>query len=160
MRVLGKPGPAVNDVEFNKSGSEFVTASDSGVVTVWNAHSYQPVRSIDACPSPSTGSFSPDGSKIVVACGNGGAPVFATATGQQLTVLQGANVGEVNSAAFSPNGARIVTTWDADNTGGVNIWSSELATTSLPELERMAQQRVIRRLTPAEYRQYLAGISG
>jgi WD40 repeat protein len=160
MQVLGKPGPAVNDVEFNQSGSEFVTASDSGVVTVWSAHGYRPVRSIDACPSPSTASFSPDGSKIVIACGNGGAPVFATATGQQLTVLQGANVGEVNSAAFSPNGARIVTTWDADNTGGVNIWSSELATTSLPELERMAQQRVIRRLTPAEYRQYLAGIGG
>jgi WD40 repeat protein len=160
MRVLGKPGPAVNDVEFNKSGSEFVTASDSGMVTVWNAHGYQRVRSINACPSPSTASFSPDGSQIVVACGNGAAPVFATATGEQLTVLQGANVGELNSAVFSPNGARIVTSWDADDTGGVNIWSSELATTSLPELERMAQQRVIRRLTPAEYQQYLAGISG
>jgi WD40 repeat protein len=160
MRVLGKPGPAVNDVEFNKSGSKFVTASDSGVVTVWNARSYRQVRSINACPSPSTASFSPDGSKIVVACGNGGAPVFATATGQQLTVLEGANVGEVNSAAFSPDGKSIVTTFDADNAGGVRIWSSELATTSLPALERLAKQRVTGTLTPSERQQYLTGISG
>ena len=160
MRVLGEPGPAVNDIEFNKGGSEFVTASDSGVVTVWNARSYRQVRSINACPSPDTASFSPDGSKIVVACGNGGAPIFATATGQQLTVLEGANVGEVNSAAFSPDGKSIVTTFDADAAGGVRIWSSELATTSLPALERLAKQRATGTLTPSERQQYLTGISG
>jgi WD40 repeat protein len=160
MRLLGKAGPAINDVEFNKSGSEFVTASDSGIVTVWNASNYRQVRSINACPSPSTASFSPDGSKIVVACGNGGAPVFATATGQQLTLLEGANVGEVNSAAFSPDGKSIVTTFDADGAGGVRIWSSELATTSLPALERLAEQRVPGTLAPSERQQYLTGIHG
>jgi WD40 repeat protein len=159
MRVLGKPGPAINDVEFNKSGNEFVTASDGGIVTIWNGRNYRQVRSINACPSPSTASFSPDGSTIVVACGNGGAPVFATATGQQLTLLEGANVGEVNSAAFSPDGKNIVTTFDADNMGGVRIWSSGLATTSLPALERLAEQRVTGTLTPSERQEYLTGVS-
>jgi WD40 repeat protein len=160
LRSLGKPGPAVNDVEFAKSGSEFVTASDSGVVTVWDADSYRQVLSINACPSPGAASFSPDGSKIVVACGDGGVPVFATATGQQLTMLEGAKVGEVNSAAFSPDGKSIVTTFDADDTGGVCIWSSELATTSLRTLERLAERRVPGMLTPAEIQQSLTGISG
>jgi WD40 repeat protein len=159
-RVLGRLGPGINDLEFNNRGSQFVTSSDSGVVTVWNAGDDRPVRSINACPSPTTASFSPDGSKIVVACGNGGAPVFDAATGQQLTVLVGANVGEVNSAAFSPDGKSIVTTFDADGTGGVQIWNSELATTSLSKLERIAAQRITRTLTPSERQEYLAGISG
>jgi WD40 repeat protein len=159
MRVLSKAGPAVNDVEFNKTGSEFVTAADSGVVTIWDAHHYRQVRSINACPSPNTASFSPDDRKIVVACGNGGAPVFDAATGQQLTVLEGANVGEVNSAAFSPDGKSVVTTFDADSTGGVQIWNSELAK-SLPALERIAEQRITRTLTAAERQEYLTGISG
>ena len=91
VRVLGTPGPPISDIEFNKSGSEFVTASESGVVTVWAARDDRPLRSIDACPSPNTASFSPDGSKIVVACGDGSAPVFAAATGRQLTVLSAAS---------------------------------------------------------------------
>jgi len=42
----------------------------------------------------------------------------------------------------------------------VSIWSSELATTSLPALERIAEHRVTRRLTPAERLEYLTGVSG
>ena len=159
-RVLGKPGPAVNDVEFNASGSQFVTATDGGVVTVWDARHYRQVRLISACPLTNTASFSPDGHKVVVACGDGSAPVFDAASGELLTVLEGAKVGEVNSAAFAPDGKHIVTAWDADGTGGVQIWSSELATTSLPALENLTKHRITRTLTAAERKQYLTGISG
>jgi WD40 repeat protein len=158
--VLGKPGPAVNDVEFNASGSQFVTATDGGVVTLWDARHDRQVRSISACPSPSTASFSSDERKIVVACGDGSAPVFDAATGELLTVLKGAEVGEVNSAAFSPDGKSIVTTWDGDGTGGVRIWSSDLVTTSLQTLENLAKHRITRTFTAAERKQYLTGISG
>ena len=160
IRVLGTPGPSISDIEFNKSGSEFVTASESGVVTVWAARDDRRLRSIDACPSPSTASFSPDGSKIVVACGDGSAPVFAAATGRQLTVLSAASAGTVSSAAFSPDGKTIVTAIDAGDAGGVQIWNSELATPSLPALERLAEQRLTRKLTAAERKEYLTGISG
>ena len=158
VRVLGTPGPRISDVEFNKSGSEFVTASASGVVTVWAARDGRLLRWIDACPSPNTASFSPDGSKIVVACGDGSAPVFA-ATGRQLTVLSAASAGTVSSAAFSPDGKTIVTAIDAGDVGGVQIWNSELATPSLPVLERLAE-RLTRKLTAAEREEYLTGISG
>ena len=159
-RVLGTPGPSISDVEFNKSGSEFVTASESGVVTIWAARDGRPLRSIDACASPNTASFSPDGSKIVIACGDGSAPVFAAATGRQLTVLSAASAGTVSSAAFSPDGKTIVTAIDAGDVGGVQIWNSELATPSLPALERLAEQRITRKLTAAERKEYLTGISG
>ena len=95
IRTLGRPGPYISDAEFNKSGSEFVTASASGVVTVWAARDDRRLRSIHACPSPSTASLSPDGSKIVVACGDGSAPVFDAATGRLLTVVPAASAGTV-----------------------------------------------------------------
>jgi WD40 repeat protein len=137
-----------------------VTASASGVVTVWAARDGRPLLSIDACPSPNTASFSPDGSKIVVACGDGSAPVFAAVTGRQLTVLSAASAGTVSSAAFSPDGKSIVTAIDAGDVGGVQIWNSELATPSLPALERRAERRLTRKLTAAERKEYLTGISG
>ena len=158
--VLGTPGPPISDIEFNKSGSEFVTASGSGVVTVRAARDDRMLRSIHACPSPSTASFSPDGSKIVVACGDGSAPVFAAATSQQLTVLSATSAGTVSSAAFSPDGKTIVTAIDAGDAGGVQIWNSELATRSLPALKRLAERRVTRKLTAAERKEYLTSISG
>ena len=164
MGALGVPGPRINDVNFNSSG-EIVTASDDGVVTIWTARDDRRLLSINACPAPSTASFSPDGSKIVVACADGSAPVFDAATGQQMTVLQAANAGIVKSAAFSPDGKSIVTAFGADGadgyaTGGVRIWSSELATSSLTRLIGLAEQRITRTLTPAERQDYLVGISG
>ena len=159
-RVLGGLGPGISDLAFNTTGTRFVTASDSGVVTVWDAGDDRQLLSINACPSPTTASFSPDGHTIVVACGAGGAPVFDAATGQQLTVLGEADVGSVNSAAFSPDGKSIITTWGADGTGGVQIWSSQLATTNLPALERIARQRITRKLTASERQEYLTGVGG
>ncbi len=160
LKRLGTGGPVVTDVQFNPSGTEFTTTSDSGIVTIWSARTYQRLLLIPACPSPDTASFSPDGSKIVVACGDGSAPVFDVLTGQQLTVLQAANAGTVNDAAFSPDGRSIVTAYGAGGTGGVRIWNAELATTSVPAIERFAELRITRKLTAAELRTYLAGASG
>ena len=156
--ALGAPGPAITDVQYNRSGSEFVTASSAGVVTIWNAHDYRPLLAIDACPTPNTASFSPKGSKVVVGCGNGSAPVFDARTGNQLTVLPG--TGLVNSAAFSPDGKSIVITFGANGTGGLEIWNSQLANPSVTALEQLAEHRITRRLTPAERKLYLAGIRG
>jgi WD40 repeat protein len=159
LRRLGSAGPVITDVQFNRAGTEFATASDSGIVTIWSASTDRPILLIPACPSPNTASFSPGGGKIVVACGDGTAPVFDAVTGQQLTVLQAANAGTVNDAAFSPHGGSIVTAYGAAGTGGVRIWNSELAT-ALPALEKLAELRVTRKLTPAERKSYLADTSG
>jgi WD40 repeat protein len=145
---------------FNRSGSEFVSSSEGGTLTVWTARDDRPGRPIAACPSLSTASPSPDGREIVAACGDGGAQVFNAATGEQLTVLPATNAGHVSSAGFSPDGESIITSVDAEGTGAVQIWNSELANPSASVIKRIAERRVTRQLTPAERRTYLSGISG
>ena len=159
-QVLGIPGPSISDIESNRSGSEFVTASASGILIVWATGDDRPLRSIDACQSPSTASFSPDGTKIVVACGDGTVRVFDAITLQMLVSLQATRAGNVSYAAFSPDGRNIVTAVYAGNTGCVQIWSSGLATTSVQVLERIAEQRLPRELTAAQLQGYLTSTSG
>jgi WD40 repeat protein len=160
LRVLGTRGQAIVTIGFDTIGSKFVTASQSGAVTVWATGDGRPGRPINVCPSFNSVSLSPDGSKIVAACGDGGAPVFDAATGKQLIVLPAASSGAVDSASFSPDGKRIITAIDAGNVGGIQIWNSELATPSRTKLMQLARQRVTGQLTPAERQEYLAGISG
>ncbi len=154
---LGSLGPPIDDVQYNQSGSKFVTSSESGIVGVWDARDGRLLRSIDACPSPRAATFSPDGSMIAVACGDGAVRVFDTASGQTLTVLQGTNAGIVADLAFSPDGKSIVAAIDAGDTGGVEVWNTELATPSLTALEQLARQRVPQKLTAAQQQQYLNG---
>jgi WD40 repeat protein len=156
VRVLGKLGPAIRDLEFNRTGSEFVTAAESGHVTVWTASRDRPVLTFDACPTPNTASYSPNGKEIVVACSDGTARVFATGTGKLLTVLTAAADGGVNSAEFSPNGRNIVLAF----VGGIEVWSSQLATSSLTALEEIAQRRVNATLSQAERASGLASVNG
>lgn len=159
-RILGTPGPILNYISFNRSGSEFVTASASGVVSTWNAHDDRVLRAFFTCPSPSTAAFSPDSSMIVVACSDGTVRVFDTGNGQALTVIQATNAGIVSGAEFSPDGKSIVAGVDASNTGDIQVWNAELASSSLPALERIAQQLDTQKLTTAQLRQYLSGASG
>ena len=159
-RLLGTAGPSISDVEFNNSGSEFVTVSQAGTVTVWAAPADRSLSTFQACPSPNAASPSPDGSKIVVACEDGSALVFDAVTGQQLTVLPAANTGTVSSAGFSPDGKSIITVVDAEGTGWVQVWNAELANPSTSVIERIANGRTTRQLTPAERSTYLAGITG
>jgi WD40 repeat protein len=158
IRVLGARGQAIHSISFDTSGSKFMTASQSGAVTVWTTGDGRHGRPINVCPSFLTAALSPDGSKIVAACGAGGAPVFDAATGKQLIVLP--TVGSVadGTASFSPDGKRIITTFAVGSVGGIQIWNSELATPSLSVIERIAEQRITRKLTPAERKAYLAGI--
>jgi len=155
-KTLGKP-IYLNDLRFNQSGSEFLTASESGTITVWDARDDRLLNPIDACSSPRTAAFSHDDSKIVVACLNGTVQVFSVLTGQMLAVLQASTDGIVTDASFSPDGKNIVAAIDAGNSGYVQIWNSELATFSLSALERIAEQRVTEKLTPAQQQQYLTG---
>ena len=158
-RVLGSPGPNLGTVSFNQSGSEFAFASANGVITVWNAHDGRVLTLINACPSPGHPAFSPDGSKIAVDCSDGTARVFDAGTGQPLTVIQATSAGDVVAAMFSPDGTSIVVGVSNGNTGEIQIWNAELATSSLPTLERIGEQRLGDRLTAAQLQQYLSGAS-
>jgi WD40 repeat protein len=156
IRVLGTKGPGINDVQFDRTGKYFVTASDNGFVTIWSAGD-QRLNSFRACPSPNTAALSPGGGDVVVACSGGSVPVF-TAAGHEMTVMS--DPGIANSAAFSPNGTSIVTTFGIDQTGGVRVWNAELANSSRQKLEQLAKQRIIGSLSQAQIDAALAGTSG
>lgn len=68
--------------------------------------------------------------------------------------------GIANSAAFSPDGKSIVTTFGIDQTGGVRVWSSELANPSRRILQQLAKQRIIGSLSQAQLNAALAGTGG
>jgi len=158
-RMLGTPGADLVYVAFSRSGSEFVTVSTSGVVTVWDANAARAIQSIkNACPAPSTAAFNPSGSMIVVGCGDGTVRVFDVATGQSLVVLQATTAGSVTFADFSPDGNSIIATVNAVNIGFIQIWNAELATTSLQKLEQIARQRVTQQLTPEQRQEYMPGV--
>ncbi|HEX6528127.1 MAG TPA: hypothetical protein VF070_50095, partial [Streptosporangiaceae bacterium] len=159
-RLLGTGGQSITHVGFNKGGSEFVTVTDDGTVTTWAAPADRPLSSFQACPSPNAASPSFDGSEIVVACEDGSAPVFDAATGHRLTTLPATITGNVSSAGFSPDGKSIITVVDAEGTGEVQVWNAELANPSTSVIERIANGRITRQLSPAERSTYLAGISG
>ena len=86
--------------------------------------------------------------------------VFDAGSGRPLTVIQATSAGAVTDAGFSPDGTSIVAVVNAVNTGEIQIWNAELATSSLPALERIARQRVGDKLTAAQQQQYLSGASG
>jgi len=65
--------------------------------------------------------FSPDGTKVVTAGGDGFVRIWDAETGKELKALE-KHAGSPNSAAFSPDGKRIITSnnnvariWDANS---------------------------------------------
>jgi len=155
-KVLGKPGQPSDDVSFNQSGSEFLTTSESAV-NVWDARDDRLLNSVDPGPALSASAFSGDDSKIVAGCVDGTVRVLDAHTGRTLVVLQASNGDFVTDLSFSPDGKSIVAFIETEDSGFVQVWSSELATASLPALERIARQRVTEKLTPAQQQQYLTG---
>ena len=97
--------------------------------------------------------FSPDGSRIVTASGDGTARIWDAATGKEIVVLRSHDAA-VTSAAFSSDGSRIVTASD-DKTA--RIWDARLETMSAKGLlaEACARLKGLTTLTRDEMR--LAG---
>lgn len=97
----------------------------------------------------SNANFSPD-QRFVVSC-SGTAHIWSVRTGQLVTSFQYGNT--LSDCEFNASSTQIA----ADGFGGVTrIFSTELAG-SIPQLERLASQRVTRDLTAAEKKRY--GIS-
>jgi WD40 repeat protein len=144
-------GASITDLEFNLTGTELVTAAADGMVTVRSqSHPKQRPLRISACPTPRSASFSPHGNQIVVACGDGSIPIFDARTGVHLVDLKSAYDGAINDAAFSPDGKSVVAAFGNRTAGGVEVWSTELATTSVADLRKVARSRLSGRLTNGE----------
>jgi WD40 repeat protein len=139
---------------FSPDGKEIVTVNpDQSAAEVWSTTSYH--RKLGVLTEPShnmigSASFSPHGKDIVTTSG-GTAQIWSASSLQQLMVITAPDGSFIESAAFRPDGKEIVTTSDD---GTARIWSTELAG-PVPVLERIAEMRVTRQLTPSERKMYL-----
>jgi WD40 repeat protein/serine/threonine protein kinase/class 3 adenylate cyclase len=189
LYTLGEPSNArdsMSDVAFAPGGDLLAGLSGLATLYVWDTSSGEElVRVQSGGGIASSVTFSPDGSKIATAGGDGA--TVLSASGRELVSMGG--VGFVESVAFSPDGSQLATgtddgiayLWDAEtgeellalrgHTGaikGIAFRSdgSELATASedgtlrvftldVDELVALARSRLSRGLTEVECRQYL-----
>jgi WD40 repeat protein len=115
---------------FSRDGSRIVTASWDKTARIWDAASGKEIAVLRGHEDDVySAAFSPDGSRIVTASGKKTFPegsgdntarIWNAATGKEIAVLRD-HEHSVNSAAFSPDGSRIVT---ASNGNTARIWGA------------------------------------
>jgi WD40 repeat protein/serine/threonine protein kinase len=132
-------------VAFSADGKRIVAGRDDGTATVIDAQTGAVLLDLRGRPRGSNGArgmaavscvaFSPDSARIVIGGWTGGyysgvASVWDARTGEGLLELKG-HTGLVMSAAFSPDGERIVT---GSEDGTAKVWDARIGTPRL-ELE-------------------------
>jgi WD40 repeat protein len=110
---LGHAG-RVYAVRFSRDGTRLVTPSRDATAKVWDAATGALVTTLAPHPAQVDDvDISPDGERILTACRDGAVRVWAR-DGRLAAVLP-AGHGHVAVAAFSPDGARIVTVGDGSD---------------------------------------------
>src|SRR5207248_189268 len=154
-----KGGPALLDwkwhptgettVSFNPDGTRIVTGRDDGTAAVIHARTGAVLLELKGRGRPAqyafnfmggvlSVSFSPDGARIVTACGEvrrpGTATVWDARTGAALLERKGFK-GAVKCVSFSPDGTRIVTGGgEFEKPGEARVWDARTGT-ALVELK-------------------------
>ncbi len=121
---------AVASATFSPDGSRILTVSDDNMARLWAADGTTVATLAGHCPkdknfgllrcSVTSAAFSPDGSRIVTASGDGTARLWS-ADGTLVATLAG-HTYAVTSAVFSPDGSRIVTA-SGDRTA--RLWAED-----------------------------------
>jgi WD40 repeat protein/serine/threonine protein kinase len=109
----------VRSVAFSPTGKALATASQDGVIKLWDTDSWKEICTCRGLGGPNfTVSFSPDGSRLAAAGLPRTVQVWETTTGKEvLTLRAGAPVAGV---AFDPAGKRLA----AGYFGGLRIWDA------------------------------------
>jgi WD40 repeat protein len=125
---------------FSTDDKRVFTASEDGTARIWDAATGREIKVVRGLPVPRGSfdlctrftAFSPNGSHIVIALGDElasrdqTARIWDTATGKEIAVLR--HKGHVASAAFSPDGSRIITaSRGSTRVGTARIWDTATA---------------------------------
>jgi WD40 repeat protein/energy-coupling factor transporter ATP-binding protein EcfA2 len=140
----------VSQAVFSPDGRTLATISDdagSAIVHLWDGMTGAERASLRGhTASVAAIAFSPDGRSIATAGFDQTARVWDAATGREQVALRG-HTSPVDAVAFSPDGRILVTASD-DGTARQYVLP-------VPDLLALAQQRVIRPLSPVERATYL-----
>ncbi len=128
IAVLSGHNDRVFSAAFSPNGTRIATASRDKTARLWDAATGKQVAVLRGHDDAVwRAAFSPDGTRVVTASADGTARIWDAATGAEIAVLRGndsqtSSVGltdTVYSAAFSPDGTRVVT---ASQDAAARLW--------------------------------------
>jgi WD40 repeat protein len=136
-------------VAFDPAGKLLITNRLlDNVVDIWDADTGERLSSLEGhTGNVNDEAFDATGERAATASADGSVRIWDPRTGRQQLVLRLALPLGAEGVAFSPDGRRLVTTWDD---GLTRIW-----TLDLDELVDIAGDRVTRGLTTVECERYL-----
>ena len=130
LTIAGHGKEFVRCATYSPDGTHIASGGDNRKVRIWNASDGEVLLTLDGHSSWVTSvGFSPDGKRIVSGSMDDTAKVWNAIDGKELLTLRGHDVTDskknqsaiVTSAAFSPDGTRIVT-GSADDTA--KVWDA------------------------------------
>lgn len=133
LQVLAGQGRRLNGVAFSPDGTRVATASADRTAKVWDAASGRELLSLSGHGDGFVGggdtgvmdvAYSQDGARLATAGADGLAIVWNSATGAKLHSFT-SSAGGLTRVAFSPDGTRLLTASDDENTehlAVVQIW--------------------------------------
>jgi WD40 repeat protein len=132
VAVLEGHTNAVRSAAFGPDGKRVVTASDDHTARVWDAGSGKEIAALKGDGRVNSAAFSPDGRRVVTAAWSETARLWNVESGKDIVLLQRRAGGsrdrwwlsrraQVRSAAFSPDGTRVVTA----SSSGTALWDVE-----------------------------------
>jgi WD40 repeat protein len=120
QRTLHGHATPVFSVDFSPDGRHLVSASQEGIIKVWNVASGKPIMSRAAEGGPVQFYrvvFTPDGKRLAAPGNFNGVKILDASTGKEQLVL--AHPGRIFGAAFNSDGSRLAT---GSELGAIKIW--------------------------------------